>query len=71
MHINRCDTGRPDKSDPADKFNAIIIQHSLPTDNDLIMFILTTKPGSNFKRFCDTIIYLYNMSFTLIKIISF
>ena len=71
MRINRCDTGRPDKSDSADKFNAIIIQHPLPTDDNLIMFILTTEPGSNFKRFCDTIIYLYNMSFNLIKIISF
>ena len=68
MRINRCDTGRPDKSDPADKFNAIIIQHPLSTDNDLIMFILTTEPGSNFKRFCDTIIYLYNMSFNLPKL---
>ena len=38
MRINRCDTGRPDKSNPADKFNAIIIQQPLPTD-DLIMFI--------------------------------
>ena len=44
MRINRCDTGRPDKSDPADKFNAIIFQHPLPTDNDL-MFISTTEPG--------------------------
>ena len=36
MHINRRDTGRPDKSDPVAKFDAIIIQHPLPTDNDLI-----------------------------------
>ena len=31
------------------------------------MFILTTEPGSNFKRFCATTIYLYNISFNLPK----
>ena len=71
MHINCHDTGRPDKSDSAAKFDTIyIIQHLLPNDNNL-MFILTTEPGSNFRRFCDTTIYLYNMSFNLPKNILF
>ena len=57
MTMNRRDnTGRPEKSDPAAKFDAIIIQHPLPTDNDL-MFILTTDPGSNFKRLSFFIIW--------------
>ena len=69
MCINCCNTGRPDKSDPADKFNAIIIQHLLPTDNDM-MFILTTELGSNFKTFCDTRLSIF-IILAFAKIISF